>query len=107
MRRASLLFSMACLTALGGCSDLSCMPMGAEKAVKKDVLGQLKAPATAKFSDVSTLMMESSGDQRSYTVSGNVDAQNSYGAVIRNRFIGSARCDVRNASYTTANVSLF
>lgn len=45
------------------------------------VRDRLKAPATAQFSETE---IESSGNQ--WTVSGSVDAQNSFGALIRNNY---------------------
>lgn len=43
---------------------------------------ELKAPSTAKFSGIKTSLKDDT-----WTVSGNVDAQNSFGATIRNSFI--------------------
>lgn len=48
-----------------------------QEVVKKN----LKTPSTASFSNVSA-----SGTDGSYTVTGEVDSQNSFGAMIRNRF---------------------
>jgi cytochrome c biogenesis protein ResB len=42
---------------------------------------RLKAPSTAKFSNEAT-----SVNGRLYTVTGDVDAQNSFGAMLRNRY---------------------
>jgi len=53
-----------------------------EEWVKK----QLKAPGTAKFSDHAT-----SGGPISWTVTGSVDAENSFGALLRS----SWTCDIR------------
>lgn len=51
---------------------------------KKSVLGRLKAPATARFAKVNTPRYNVPGGV--YYVSGAVDAENSYGALIRNSF---------------------
>lgn len=56
--------------------------------VEEFVPKQLKAPATAEFSGVT---VDSAGDV--YTVTGSVDAQNAFGAMIRSRFT----CIVRDA----------
>lgn len=52
----------------------------AEKTVKS----QLKSPSTAKFCSMSSYTVSCSGN--TWTVSGYVDAQNSFGASIRNNF---------------------
>lgn len=51
----------------------------AEKAVKN----KLKAPSTAKFSDIVVIQANSDG----CNIKGKVDSQNSYGALIQNDFI--------------------
>lgn len=58
---------------------------GAEDACKSWVTDELKAPSTADFSGVST-----SGDGP-WVITGNVDAQNGFGAQIRSGWI----CDVK------------
>lgn len=60
-------------------------PLYAEMACKDQVKARLKAPSTAEFSDV-----EAVGYAGSYTVTGNVDAENSFGAALRSTF----SCDV-------------
>jgi hypothetical protein len=49
----------------------------------------LKAPSTASFSNEST-----TGASGHYTISGDVDAQNSFGAMLRNHFV----CDVNGSN---------
>jgi len=48
---------------------------------EKFIADRLKAPATAKYSDVTV-----SGAAGSYTVAGAVDSQNSFGALVRSSF---------------------
>lgn len=54
------------------------------KVVKPAICNQLKSPASAQFPvDLIAIVGD---DQRGYQVSGFVDSQNSYGAMIRNDF---------------------
>lgn len=53
----------------------------AEKACKEAVERDLTAPASAEWSDV-----EVEGADDAYTVTGNVDADNSFGAKVRHTF---------------------
>jgi hypothetical protein len=75
-------------TALNGSSKSADQGPGAEQACKDFVKDRLKAPATANFSGVDHT---SSGS--AYTVTGDVDAQNSFGAKLRSHFT----CVVRDA----------
>lgn len=76
--------------AIGGNDDAAADPSGDAKRVCVDefVPKRLKAPASAEFSRVT---VASSGDV--YTVTGSVDAQNTFGATIRSSFT----CVVRDA----------
>src|SRR5262245_12555700 len=56
---------------------------GAEAAAHSFVRARLKAPSTADFSDDLTF----ANNDGSYVVSGAVDAQNSYGTMIRTRYV--------------------
>lgn len=60
----------------------------AEIACEKFVKDRLKAPSTAKFSNV-----QHTGGGGRWTVTGAVDAQNSFGAMIRSNFTCSVRLD--------------
>lgn len=91
-------------TILAGCDNMMCTPHGGQKAVQRAILDQLKAPVSAKFSDMSLV---SGPGPDEYMVSGKVDAQNSYGALIRNSFIGRATCTPSNAKYTVVSATLF
>jgi hypothetical protein len=53
---------------------------------KEFVKEQLRAPSTAKFCDFDEARISSNG-ANSYTVVGWVDAQNGFGAMLRNRFV--------------------
>ncbi len=53
-------------------------------AVRVAVCAQLKSPASAQFAEDKWTI--TGNDQAGYTVSGYVDSQNSYGAMIRNDF---------------------
>lgn len=73
-----------------GTDDAPADPSGDAKrvCVEEFVPKRLKAPSTAKFSGVT---VTSDGDV--YTVAGSVDAQNTFGAMIRSSFT----CVVRDA----------
>ena len=73
---------------------------GAEDVCKQAVKDRLKAPATAKFS--STKATLSGG---SWTVTGAVDSENSFGALVRGNFTCQADHQV-DENWTTRNVRL-
>lgn len=60
-------------------------------AAQREVLERLKAPATAKFPscafEASAYKITASPDRAKVGVQGYVDSQNSYGAMIRSRFV--------------------
>ncbi len=76
---------------LAGCSGGACSTSGAEAVAKGLVRGQLKAPTTAQFSEISTIggkePTKAGSPACEYFVSGSVAAQNSYGAMLSNRFL--------------------
>lgn len=55
--------------------------------IKEEVLSQLKAPSTAKFPTVNELKDFREYKPGEYIVHGYVDAENSYGAMIRTDFV--------------------
>ena len=65
------------------------------------VRDSLKAPATARFSSrqSSSTRIQYSASDGQYRVSGHVDAQNSYGATIRNNFVVEVWPDPRRPGY--------
>lgn len=75
---------------------------GAEVACERFVERQLKAPSTAKYKDRVTVQ----GIDKSWTVTGNVDAQNSFGAMIRNGFICQTMTTAGGDSWVPINVVL-
>lgn len=68
-------------------------PSLAERACQRQVEGQLKSPRTAKFND---LYAQGDGNYR-FTVTGTVDAENSFGALVRSEII----CDITVTETTT------
>ena len=56
------------------------------RACEGSVEKQLKAPATAKFSNVNARRV----DDTTYSVSGDVDSENSFGALLRSSWSGTA-----------------
>ena len=61
----------------------------AERMCREDVLGKLKAPSTATFGDVQSTISDDFDINR-WTVTGWVDAENSFGATIRSEWTCSA-----------------
>lgn len=84
---ASLLLGLVLVVPLvfvaGGDSEEAGDTAASRACRQEFVPARLKAPTTAKFSDVS---IGREGDSRYYTVIGNVDSQNSFGAMIRAKF---------------------
>lgn len=74
---------VAAILVVGG--DDSASPQGIAKTACVDeyVPAKLKAPATAKFSDIA---VDQEGSLSYYTVTGSVDAQNSFGALVRSKW---------------------
>ncbi len=75
------------LVILSGCSSEDYTPGKADASVEAEnlVLKQLKAPSTAKFQSYSSENVTALGNNK-YIVKGYVDAQNGFGAMIRNNF---------------------
>lgn len=57
----------------------------AERMCREDVAGKLKAPSTATFGDVRSTISDDFDPDR-WTVTGWVDAENSFGATIRSEW---------------------
>ncbi|CNI09636.1 putative cell division protein [Yersinia frederiksenii] len=65
----------------------------------KDLIAKsLKSPSTAKFSSYSDTSVISNGECN-FAIDGYVDAQNSFGAVIRTRFNATIRFDEKSQTY--------
>lgn len=64
-------------------SDSANPERGAKQACEKFVTERLKAPATAKFTDGAAVSQNTVG---AYVVSGEVDAENGFGAMIRTAY---------------------
>ena len=73
------------------------------KAVKSAVSAQLKSPASAQFPE--DLISIDGNDQSGYEVTGFVDSQNSYGAMIRNDFKASVSIVNGEARVSSATVA--
>lgn len=97
---------------IGGCNILSAvghnsapsesgMQSTATVACRTAVKDQLKAPRTAKFSDESV-----SGSSGAYIVVGNVDAENSFGALVRSGFRCSARVSTATGDAVSADATV-
>lgn len=76
----------AALLSMGGGSEWEPTATEAESTCKEWVRDRLKSPATARFSGV-----ETTGGRSTYDVSGAVDSENSFGALVRTAWT----CDVR------------
>lgn len=107
------LIALAAVLIIAGCSQdhggtapatppvaTSTPPDAAAQAIQKcraEVLKSLKAPATAKFSGEHTIPDDAGG----FEVTGNVDSQNSFGALLRSTWL----CNSSPARGTHAFVS--
>lgn len=103
---AYLVFGVLALVAI--VSILISRPSDAKRAqdaafdrCEEYVTAKLKAPASADFGDASLL---DHGAGR-YTVTGSVDAQNSFGAMIRNRYSCELQVD-GNGTWTAVDVDV-
>jgi hypothetical protein len=74
---------------------------GAQEACENRVETLLKAPASADFSGVEA----TENGTNTWSVSGMVDAENSFGASMRNSFVCTAESD-DGETWTTSKVSL-
>lgn len=72
-------------------------------AAKEFVLRALKAPSTAKFSQVEAF---STGESE-YEASGWVDSQNGFGATLRKKFIVQMKYDAGNRTFKLTNIVLY
>lgn len=78
---ALLAICLVSAVARGNAPDRGAPARDAKRVCQDFVKKRLKAPSTAEFVDLE--VSESAGD---YTVAGNVDAQNSFGAQLRSAF---------------------
>jgi hypothetical protein len=90
MHRSAAVASLALVACLAACGGGAGGEVGAYKACTRAVGTQLKAPATADFSGFSDSVTTVDGDL--YSVSGSVDSENSFGAMIRSIWT----CQVRD-----------
>ena len=60
--------------------------LAAERVAQDAVLTRLKAPSTAKFSEVLTYLSHIGRGNCVYVSRGNIDSQNSFGAMLRGRY---------------------
>ena len=72
--------------------------------VEETVEAQLKAPKTAKFAPLKDWGY--SRDENHFQVTGYVDAQNSFGAMIRSNFVVDIQWDGKSDTATITNVSI-
>jgi hypothetical protein len=75
-------------------------PAEARYYCQEFVRDRLRAPSTAEFSDVS-----STGGENTFTVRGQVDAENAFGAPLRNRFTCEVRYDPDDESWNLVNLA--
>lgn len=93
------LWSLAALVVLAGGGAALAVALQPDQPAQRDVvaeatracqeqfiLARLKAPATAKFSGAAVTKVTSSAVGDVYTISGSVDSQNGFGALIRSRW---------------------
>lgn len=75
---------------------------GAKDACESFVKGELKSPATAKFSSESSAKVSAT----EYTAGGSVDSQNSFGALLRSTFACDMTYDASKQEWTSKSVSV-
>jgi hypothetical protein len=85
----------------GGEEDSGATSAGAQEACQDRVETLLKSPATAKFSDV--VAVPQGAD--TWKVTGSVDSENSFGALLRSSFACMAESDDGEA-WTTSRASV-
>lgn len=106
MKTTTTLATVALIGA-GGLTACSSEPAEPDKYGAQDVCEQfvekrLKAPATADFQNTTTT---SSGNQ--WTVEGDVDAENSFGAQIRNHYVCVVKpTDAAGTNWQLVDISL-
>ena len=116
MVKAGLCFSFGICILLGGCKEpdtlenrmaQNCSDKGKSSAylnTQKFVLQRLKAPATAEFAsldDPDTIVNQLRDNPCGFAVHSNIDAQNAYGAKLRNRIAVIVEYHVKDASWTS------
>lgn len=77
---ANLGWVLAGILPISGCSQFA--NFGATQRCEQLVSDELKAPATAKYSDITIENLDSS----TFNIYGSVDAENGFGALIRSSF---------------------
>ncbi|HEY0889326.1 MAG TPA: hypothetical protein VGE38_06935 [Nocardioides sp.] len=82
--RITFITVAATVALLGACSAQPSEPdkYGAQDVCKQFVEKRLKAPSTADYQNTTTTQ-----DANQWTVEGDVDAENSFGAKIRNHYV--------------------
>ncbi|MFC2099734.1 hypothetical protein ACFLSF_02770 [Candidatus Bipolaricaulota bacterium] len=101
MRGRVIILLVVVALVIAGCSASSgSSGLGARVAAKLFVKDRLKAPSTARFGTLTAT--ESSGG--SYRVSGYVDSQNSFGAMVRTYF--SCTVEYENGKWKLLGMSL-
>lgn len=86
-------------SASGGTDSLG-YQVDSKRVCQNFVKDELKSPASAKFSDVTT-----TGSGTAWTVGGNVDSDNSFGAPIRNAFSCSVTYDETTTLWTLTSLT--
>jgi hypothetical protein len=73
-----------------------------EKAIKT----QLKSPSTAKFSDIDgkNIALEDKEDRKKFRVIGWVDAQNSFGAMLREHYVCEWQAELKASKNSNSKV---
>ena len=84
--------ALLALIAFGAISETAYPPEGTANAAlresKKVVLGSIKTPATASFPTTPNVVK---GDDGWWTVTGEIDAENQFGAMMRKRWVARVR----------------
>lgn len=84
-----IILILVAIWALAKCSPAD-QELDAKMCAEEAVMARLKSPSTAEFCSYADMTATESGDNR-WTVSGYVDAENSFGTVVREYFVVDLR----------------
>ena len=94
------LFLLLTLFAISGCKSDPCSAIAAIKASEFEILKGLRSPSSAVFMDVAKTDITGSKKACAYTIKGEFDADNMYGASIRHSYALSVTWDADAEKHT-------
>lgn len=94
--------AIACILTLAGCDSDPCSELAIIGASQQFVLDELRAPSTANFNAAKTNVAKT-GDCE-FIVSGPVDSQNGFGAIIRSEYFMTVSYSPSSQQYRARNI---